>query len=90
MRGERECAVAAIHSAVSYVFRCLLPEEVPATDGCFGPDPRRRAGGNDRQRPPSGAVAGGNVETSQRIVDTLLPGLGEGAAREFRLPARAR
>jgi N-methylhydantoinase B len=66
-------AVAAItYSAVFYVLRCLLPEEAAATAGLM----RRvevvtRPGTVVDARSPA-AVAGGNVETSQRIVDVLL------------------
>jgi N-methylhydantoinase B len=81
-------AVAAItYSACFYVFRCLLDEDVPATSGLM------RAigvvaplGTVVNARPPS-AVAGGNVETSQRIVDVLLRALAQ--AIPDRIPAAA-
>ncbi|MFQ5724307.1 MAG: hydantoinase B/oxoprolinase family protein [Terriglobia bacterium] len=69
-------AVRAITiSAVFYVFRCLVPEETPATAGLLRPievitPPRSVV---DAELPA--AVAAGNVETSQRIVDTLLRAL---------------
>jgi N-methylhydantoinase B len=79
-------AVAAIaESAVYYVFRCLLDEQVPATSGLL--DPIRviaPAGTIVNARPPA-AVAGGNVETSQRMVDTLLRALSR--AIPARIPA---
>ncbi len=79
-------AVEAITiSAVYYVFRCLLDEQVPATAGLLRPirviAPR---GTVVNARPPC-AVAGGNVETSQRIVDTLLRALARALPR--RVPA---
>ncbi len=66
-------AVAAItYSATFYVLRCLLPEEAAPTAGLMRPvDLRLRERTVVDARPPA-AVAGGNVETSQRIVDTLL------------------
>lgn len=66
-------AVRAItYSAVFYVVRCLLSEDAPASAGLMRPITLELPEGsivNARQPAP---VAGGNVETSQRIVDTLL------------------
>ncbi len=79
-------AVEAItRSAVLYVFRCLLPAGAPANDGCYDPlDIVTPAGTVVNARPPA-AVAGGNVETSQRIVDVLLGALAQ--ALPDRIPA---
>jgi len=62
-------------SAVYYVFRCLLPQEAPTNEGCFRPIEvvTRRGTVVDAEFPA--AVAGGNVETSQRIVDVVLGAL---------------
>jgi N-methylhydantoinase B len=81
-------AVAAItHSACFYVFRCLLAEDVPAAAGLMQPiEVIAPAGTIVNARPPA-AVAGGNVETSQRIVDVLLRGLAQ--ALPDRIPAAA-
>lgn len=81
-------AVAAItYSACFYVFRCLLAEDVPATAGLMRPiRVIAPEGGVVNARPPA-AVAGGNVETSQRIVDVLLRALAE--AIPERIPAAA-
>lgn len=74
----RECqgsvnAVAAIaESAVFYLFRCLLEEQVPATSGLMRPVRVIAPEGTIVNARPPRAVAGGNVETAQRIVDTLL------------------
>lgn len=74
----RECqgsvnAVAAIaESAVFYIFRCLLDEQVPATSGLMRPIRVIAPEATIVNAKPPRAVAGGNVETSQRIVDTLL------------------
>jgi len=81
-------AVAAItHSACFYVFRCLLAEDIPATAGLMRPIevivPERTI---VNARPPA-AVAGGNVETSQRVVDVLLRALSQ--AIPDRIPAAA-
>ncbi len=69
-------AVAAIaESAVYYVFRCLLDEQVPATSGLMSPICVIAPLGTIVNARPPRAVAGGNVETSQRITDTLLRAL---------------
>jgi N-methylhydantoinase B len=79
-------AVRAIAvSAVFYVFRCLVDEQVPATSGLMQPiRVTTPVGTIVNARPPS-AVAGGNVETSQRITDTLLKALSR--ALPARIPA---
>jgi len=81
-------AVAAItYSACFYVFRCLLTEEVPATAGLMRSiEVIAPEGAIVNARPPA-AVAGGNVETSQRIVDVLLRALSQ--AIPDRIPAAA-
>jgi N-methylhydantoinase B len=69
-------AVRAITlSAVLYVFRCLIREDIPTNAGCLRPIEVITKPGTivDAQFPA--AVAGGNVETSQRIVDVLLGAL---------------
>jgi N-methylhydantoinase B len=69
-------AVRAITvSAVFYVFRCLVPEETPATAGLLRPIEVITPPRSVVNAEPPAAVAAGNVETSQRIVDTLLRAL---------------
>ena len=79
-------AVKAIAvSTVYYVFRCLLAEDVPATSGLLSPIRVIAPGGTIVNALPPAAVAGGNVETSQRLVDTLLRALAKAAPQ--RIPA---
>jgi N-methylhydantoinase B len=79
-------AVAAItQSAVFYVFRCLLDEQVPPTSGLMWPIRVIAPAGTIVNAMLPAAVAGGNVETSQRIVDTLLRALAR--AIPSRIPA---
>jgi N-methylhydantoinase B len=79
-------AVEAIAiSAVYYVFRCLLAEDVPATSGLISPIEVIAPRGTIVNAQPPAAVAGGNVETSQRMVDTLLRALAK--AVPHRIPA---
>jgi N-methylhydantoinase A/oxoprolinase/acetone carboxylase beta subunit len=78
-------AVAAVtHSAVLYVVRCLVGERVPTNQGCLEPvkmiipegsllNPYARGTAGVDQ--PAAAVAAGNVETSQRVVDVLFGAL---------------
>src|SRR3989442_4641907 len=77
-------AVAAVTpSAVYYVVRCLLEalgeggETVPTNGGCFRPVTFTLPEGSVVNAGPPRAVAAGNVETSQRIVDVLLGALAE-------------
>jgi N-methylhydantoinase B len=66
-------AVAAVTtSAVFYVLRCLLPEEAAPTAGLMRPVELILPEGSVVNARSPAAVAGGNVETSQRIVDVLL------------------
>jgi N-methylhydantoinase B len=81
-------AVAAItYSACFYVFRCLLAEDVPAAAGLMRPIEIIAPEGTIVNARPPAAVAGGNVETSQRIVDVLLQALA--LAIPDRIPAAA-
>ncbi len=75
--GNLNANPAIVSSATMYVIRCLLQEDIPMNSGilkpiaiqlpvCFlNPAPREPHG-------DSPAVVGGNVETSQRIVDVLF------------------
>jgi N-methylhydantoinase B len=69
-------AVEAITvSAVSYVFRCLLPGDAPASAGLMSPIKVNAPRGTVVNAVHPASVAGGNVETSQRIVDVLFKAL---------------
>ena len=79
-------AVEAITvSAVSYVFRCLVGGEVPASAGLMEPIEVIAPAGTVVNANPPASVAGGNVETSQRIVDVLFKALAQ--ALPDRIPA---
>ncbi|MCL4543675.1 MAG: hydantoinase B/oxoprolinase family protein [Chloroflexi bacterium] len=71
-------AVAAIcQSACLYCVRCLMPPDAPTNEGMFEPlhivMPHRSIVNACRPR----AVAAGNVETSQRIVDAVFGALAQ-------------
>jgi len=71
-------AVEAITiSAVSYAFRCLLEGDVPASAGLMLPIEVIAPPGTVVNATHPASVAGGNVETSQRIVDVLFKALAQ-------------
>jgi N-methylhydantoinase B len=76
---------AVTWAAVFYVFRCLLPPGAIATAGLMRPIRVIAPEGTIVNATPPAAVAGGNVETSQRIVDVLLRALAQ--ALPERIPA---
>lgn len=67
--------LAVTYSAVYYVFRCLLPSHAPTTAGLMRPIALIAPEGTLVNARVPAPVAGGNVETSQRIVDVLLRAL---------------
>jgi 5-oxoprolinase (ATP-hydrolysing) len=85
---------AIVASAVIYVMRCLIDEDIPLNEGVMKPVSIKLpecflnpASFDDPAKCP--AVVGGNVETSQRVVDVLLgamqksvPGRGLAAASQ--------
>jgi len=79
-------AVRAITlSACFYMLRCLLSDDAPATEGVLRPLTVTTPTGSIVEARPPAPVAGGNVETSQRIVDVLLRALAQ--ALPSRVPA---
>jgi len=79
-------AVEAITvSAVSYCFRCLVGDDVPASAGLIEPIEVIAPAGTIVNATHPASVAGGNVETSQRIVDTVFKALAK--AIPERIPA---
>jgi N-methylhydantoinase B len=85
--GSVNAVEAITYSACFYVFRCLLAEDVPATAGLMRPIRVIAPEGTVVNARPPAAVAGGNVETSQRIVDVLLRALAQAVPE--RIPAAA-
>lgn len=78
---------AIVTAAVMYVFRCLIDEPIPLNSGVLRPieiilpecllNPPILS-----NRAECAAMVGGNVETSQRVVDVLLGALGLAAASQ--------
>ena len=76
--GNVNCPLAVTRSAVLFVVRTLLPGDVPTNGGVQRAVRVTAPAGClvNAQRPS--AVAAGNVETSQRIADTVFRALAEG------------
>src|SRR5213594_4301859 len=85
--GNLNAPLAVTLSASSYVVRCLTDPNAPRNAGALRPlRVLAREGSLVSPRPPA-AVAAGNVETSQRIVDVLFLALSEPLAD--RVPAQS-
>jgi 5-oxoprolinase (ATP-hydrolysing) len=80
--GNLNAPRAVVESAVIYVLRCLVAERIPLNGGCLTPVEISIPEGCLLDPPPGAAVVGGNVETSQRIVDVLLGAIGRVAASQ--------
>jgi len=85
--GPLNCPLTVTASAVYYVFRCLMPEGTPQTSAIFRPIRLQAPARSLVNALPGMAVAAGNVETSQRIVDVLLGALAKAVPE--RIPAAA-
>ncbi len=72
-------------SASLYVVRCVVGDAAPANQGCLRPVSVITRPGSLVDPLPQRGVAGGNVETSQRITDVLLAALSQ--ALPHRIPA---
>jgi N-methylhydantoinase B len=83
--GSVNAVYAITFSACFYVLRCLLADDAPATAGLMNGVTVIAPEGTIVNALPPAAVAGGNVETSQRIVDVLLRALAQ--AIPGRVPA---
>ena len=73
---------AVTMAAVLYVLRVLVGKPIPLNSGCMRPVRVRIPEGSLLSPEPERAVAAGNVETSQRIVDVLFGALGLAAASQ--------
>ncbi len=75
VKGSVNAVYAITLSAVLYVFRCLVEGDIPANTGCLRPIEVITRKGSIVDAVFPAAVAAGNVETSQRIVDVILGAL---------------
>lgn len=87
--GNLNAPPAVVRSAVLYVLRLLVGEDIPLNDGLLRPVQILLPSDSlinpefDRANPENcPAVVGGNTETSQKIVSTLLKALGLAAGSQ--------
>jgi len=73
---------AVARSAVLYVFRCLVDDNIPLNEGCLKPIDIIIPEGSMLAPKYPAAVVAGNVETSQAVTDTLFGALGVLAASQ--------
>jgi N-methylhydantoinase B len=83
--GSLNAVYAVTLSAVVYAFRLLLAEDAPTNHGLYLPLEVIAPEGCVLNALPPRAVAAGNVETSQRVVDVVLGALAQ--ALPSRIPA---
>jgi N-methylhydantoinase B len=83
--GSINAVRAVTVSACLYVMRCLHTEDVPVNAGSLAPLKIVTPPASVVAAAPPAAVAGGNVETSQRIVDVIFGALAQ--ALPDRVPA---
>jgi len=74
--------LAVTRAAVLYVFRTLIHDDIPLNEGCLRPIEILVPDGSILSPRRPAAVAAGNVETSQLVVDALLGALGVTAASQ--------
>ena len=80
--GNLNAPRAVTLAAVLYVLRALVGRAIPLNSGCLRHVSVRIPEHSILDPDPGRAVAGGNVETSQRVVDVLLGALGRAAASQ--------
>ena len=85
MHGSLNAVIAIAQSACYYAVRCLIDDDAPMNDGCFAPVTVVAPENCVVNAQSPAAVAGGNVETSQRITDVVLGALAQ--ALPERIPA---
>ncbi len=75
VRGNVNCPIASTLSAVYFVFIALFARDIPVNQGCWDHlEVKIPEGSLLNPRFPA-AVSAGNVETTQRVVDTILGAL---------------
>lgn len=84
-QGNVNATFAVTLSTSYYVLRCVTDPTIPANAGCYRPLTVRAPPGSLLNPTPPAAVAAGNVETSQRVVDVLFGALAK--ALPDRIPA---
>jgi 5-oxoprolinase (ATP-hydrolysing) len=80
--GNLNAPRAVTVAALMYVLRCMVGSKIPLNSGCLRQVDLRLPERSIVNPAAACAVAAGNVETSQRIVDVLLASLGLAAASQ--------
>jgi len=84
-RGPLNAPRAVTESVVYYCFRCLGDADMPTSAGIFEPLTVAIPAGSILAPRPPAPVAGGNVETAQRVADVVFGALAQAAPD--RIPA---
>uniref|UniRef100_A0A8C3CMZ9 5-oxoprolinase, ATP-hydrolysing n=1 Tax=Cairina moschata TaxID=8855 RepID=A0A8C3CMZ9_CAIMO len=69
-------------SALIYCLRCMVGQDIPLNQGCLAPVRVIIPKGSILDPSPEAAVVGGNVLTSQRVVDVIFKAFGVCAASQ--------
>ena len=82
IQGNLNAPKAVTYSAVIYCLRCLVNFDIPLNQGCLAPIEIIIPEGSILNPCNEAAVVGGNVLTSQRVVDVILKAFGKCAASQ--------
>ncbi|KAJ3927243.1 MAG: Hydantoinase B/oxoprolinase [Lentinula lateritia] len=82
IRGNLNAPISVVHSAVIYCMRSMLNLDIPLNAGCLVPLDIRIPPKSLLSPSRTAAVCGGNVLTSQRIVDVVLKAFHAAAASQ--------
>ena len=80
--GNLNAPIAVTYSAVIYCLRCLIGFDIPLNQGCLNPIEIKLKKGSILHPSGDSAVVGGNVLTSQRVVDVVLKAFNAVAASQ--------
>lgn len=80
--GNLNAPPAVVRAAVLYALRVLVDHPIPLNEGALRRVDIRAPHPSLVSPPPTAAIAGGNVETSQRLVDLFLRAAGARAASQ--------
>lgn len=82
VRGNLNSPISVVHSAVIYCIRAMLDVDIPLNAGCLVPLEIKIPPKSLLSPSRTAAVCGGNVLTSQRIVDVVLKAFHAAAASQ--------
>ncbi|MCU4718915.1 hydantoinase B/oxoprolinase family protein [Halapricum hydrolyticum] len=81
--GAVNAPIAVTTSATYYALRAVTDPDIPPNQGCYRPFSVSAPEGTVVNACKPAAVVGGNLETSQRIVDTVLGAMAEAGVRSI-------